>query len=98
MFTDKKAAAGQQEIFKSVKGDAAYWITYEFNPEKPEEKWANITRINPQTGEMGATIIPGERKYFLDEEMPFIPIKGGEETIVFGRDGKTLYFAKMPLL
>lgn len=40
-------------------------------------------------------MIPGDRKFFLDEVMPFIPIRNGEETVIFGRDGKTLYFGKI---
>jgi hypothetical protein len=97
MDGDSKAGKAEQIIFEGGQGASAIWISFEFNPEKPEERWANVVRVDQATGEMSEVVIPGKRDFQLDEAVPFTPINGGKDLIVFGRDGKTLFFGKMAL-
>jgi len=107
---DAKMSPNNQLIMESADGKSVYWTIMEMKGWKQEKElgeskykflmYPNVTKIDVPNAKIGDFVQMGQGKsdYFVNNKYPSLPI--GKGNIVFlgeSKNGKTLWFAKMPL-
>lgn len=107
---DAKMSPNSQLLTESSDGKSLYWTILEMKGFKKEKElgdskykflvYPNVTKINLGSSSIGQFVQFGQGKtdYYVNNKYPFLPIGKGQ--IVFlgeSSNGKTLWFAKMPI-
>lgn len=107
---DAKMSPNSQLLTESSDGKSLYWTILEMKGFKKEKElgdskykflvYPNVTKINLNSSSIGQFVQFGQGKtdYYVNNKYPFLPIVKGQ--IVFlgeTSNGKTLWFAKMPI-
>lgn len=107
---EAKTSPNNQMIMESSDGKSVYWTIMEMKGWKQEKElgeskykfllYPNVTKINVEAATIGNFVQLGQGKtdYYVNNKYPSLPIGKGQ--IVYlgeNKNGKTLWFAKMPL-
>ncbi|NCU06005.1 MAG: hypothetical protein GXC73_18730 [Chitinophagaceae bacterium] len=107
---EAKTSPNNQMIMESSDGKSVYWTIMEMKGWKQEKElgeskykfllYPNVTKINVDAATIGNFVQLGQGKtdYYVNNKYPSLPIGKGQ--IVYlgeNKNGKTLWFAKMPL-
>jgi len=107
---EAKTSANNQLIMESADGKSVYWTIMEMKGWKQEKElgeskykflmYPNVAKIDVVNAKIGDFVQMGQGKteYFVNNKYPSLPIGKGQ--VVFlgeNKNGKTLWFAKMPL-
>lgn len=107
---DAKVSPNNQLIMESADGKTVYWTIMEMKGWKQEKElgeskykflmYPNVAKIDVSNAKIGDFVQFGQGKtdYFVNNKYPSLPIGKGQ--VVFlgeTKNGKTLWFAKMPL-
>jgi hypothetical protein len=103
-----RATPVMQELILGNDGKSVYWMVGEVKGVREDRElgnskykvllYPNVAKVNLAGGTIGDFQFFGQEKFFLNNTIPFLPIEQQTSVVFFGesKNGKTLWFGKMP--